>query len=271
MNDSTPSLTLSHEELVLILQLMKWPMILGVGKEPFPGLPQEQVRAMLRTAGHGLQARQLVAVSEEQKIQVERFAVALIAPCVAPDVSVIVSRSLPGELLPQVRYFHVAQQAVVEHVVSGPGLHTFAVLSDVAQLRERMLACLDVAAGPAPAALEARLAQETLNQAMAAARDSGEGAAASVLAKQGMPQETAKLLARTLASHQATLAIMFIRHGSPENNRSTGFGLIEGIESTWFLGVINQGQAPVVLLRSISEEDAHTMLAEALAEMGLGD
>jgi hypothetical protein len=228
------SLTISHEELVFILKLMKWPLILGVGEEPLPGLNDEQMDAVMRAAGHSLLARRLVAPAEEGKVLVERLLAALLAPCVAPQFSLIISHSKREELLPEVRYYHATNGMLVEHAINGPALHTFTALSSSGDLQQRILAFLDLKTSVSAIVPPFKITQAALSQAVSdVARDNGDPT--TILIASGLEPKVVSVFAQDLAARRSLSNLFVIRHQETDEPRSAGFGLLESADHTWLL------------------------------------
>lgn len=130
------SLSFSQEEVVLILKLLGTDSIPGVGQHPFGDVAQDVEQHLLASAERTLRARAMISIDGEL-INIDQLVVALIGTCAVPRFSWLVTRTLPKQL-PENRFYHITPSMFVEHIISGPGIHTFTAIATQAQTIERL-------------------------------------------------------------------------------------------------------------------------------------
>lgn len=258
MNEAPPSLTFSHEEIVLLLGLLRVPTMPGIGTEPFAGLSPEQTRLLLGSAERSLQARGLLRwQAEGDTLHVEKFVLALLGPCCLPEFSVIVTRG-PKDGLPETVYVHAAQTMIVEHAVTGPALHTFAAFRSWDEVMPRLLAFLDVQDAEAAPSLEGTISEDLLGRATQTADREGAPAATALLEREGIPAALAGLLARGLQQRKTNLALAAVDHRQGDTPVSA-FVLTMGGGGLWLFKM--NGQAPNYTVAAVSAIDVKARLS----------
>jgi hypothetical protein len=245
-----PSLTLSHEELILLLKLFGARTIPGLPSNPFPGLPEEQVNLLIASAERNLRARGLLFVSPEGKITVERFVLALLGPCVAPEFSCVALRARKGGQVDLV-YFHAAQMMTVEHIVSGPGLHTFAALKDRQAMFNRLVAFVNLDGQPLRQAPAGQVSAGALTQGIQAAVQEIPSVQ-NLLASGAQESEFHRSLAEDLSQFAATSRVVAIQHTIDGQVTAQNYAFIESSHALWEFTETGDTEASLVDLKPVS-------------------
>jgi hypothetical protein len=204
------SVTLSLEEVALLVRLFGAKTMPGMGTEPLAGIPPDQVNFLLSSADRSLRARRIISLSEDGKITIERFILALLGPCIAPEFSVVSLCAKQGGAADMV-YFHAAQMMTVEHVISGPGLHTFAALKDRQMLFNRLISFVSLDGQPLRSAPTGQLTAETTEAAMKSIVK-GASAVLAVLKAGGADNGFAQAFSNDLAKLDVAASVTAIQH-----------------------------------------------------------
>lgn len=255
----TPSLTLSHEEVVLFLRLLGAPTMPGVGENPLAGLNPEQSQLILSSAERSLKARQIITVNPDKTITVERFALALVGPCVMPEFSVIATRTFK-DTLPETLYFHAAQRMVIEHTITGPGLHTFTALLDRKVLLERLVNFLKIQTQSQVTSQVGILPVTLLRQVVKSTPNNGTNVN-TLLQQSGVSTELSSVLSQDFTNLIANLGVVVIDHQAEGKEQSNGLALLQSESTFWQLdNNVPQTDQEMVSIRSISAADILTQL-----------
>lgn len=253
-----PSLTLSHEEVVLLLRLLGAPTMPGIGENPLTGLTPEQSQLVLSSAERSLKARQIITVNADNSINVERFALALVGPCVMPELSVIATCNLKSRP-PEPLYFHLAQRMVVEHAITGPGLHTFAALLNRQVLLERLVSFLYLQSQIQLTTSTGTISVKLLGQAVELA---GEGNidTTTILREGGLSDELSSILSKDLANLLANLGVVVINHQLEGNDHIKGISLLASTRTIWQLNNVSEPGESIISIQSVSATEIKTQL-----------
>lgn len=241
MDDNTSlSIRLSAEELVMLLWLLNTPTLPGLGDNPFAGWTEREIAIALASAERSLRARRFISKTSEGQIQMEQVVMALVGTCAAPEVSVVLSCETP-ERGRFVHYFHATSLLAVEHTNPEPGIHLFEALEGKQAILKRLEALLALSGQSAPPARPGQITLATLQEATRAAQEGAEKAQI-VLESQGLDAQTAGALGETLARVRRRSALAVI-HGLREKNpRSDGLVILEGPNGLWALQA--EGEQP---------------------------
>lgn len=254
-----PSLTLSHEEVVLLLRLLEAPTMPGVGENPLAGLTPEQSQLLLSSAERSLKARQIITVNADNSINVERFALALVGPCVMPELSVIATRTLKNHP-PEPLFFHMAQHMVVEHAISGPGLHTFAALLDRQVLLECLVEFLHLQSQTRLTTSSGRISVTLLRQAIELAGESGVDTT-TMLRKGGLSDELSSILSEDLSNPLVNLGLVVIDHRLKGNEQHIkGLSLLASTRTNWQLNNVSKPGESIISIQSLSAVEIKAQL-----------
>lgn len=134
-----PSITLTHEEVQLILSLLKAPPLLGMMADPAQGSSEELVRYRLLYAGRSLRARgvaRMVTEDGEQRLKVREELLYLVATASQPKTSIIFTHVPQGEEQGEMIFGHLNGERIVRRHSPEPALHHFEQLADIDHLVE---------------------------------------------------------------------------------------------------------------------------------------
>ena len=140
MQESTITLTLAIEELLLFLRLLKVEHMPGLPETPWAGVPDEQSARALVAAERSLRARGLIQVrKDERRVDIDPVLTGLVAACLIPHYSVRAIFQQAGQD-PETRYYHVTPTLSVEHASPGAGLHAFTAATAPESQSDRLVA-----------------------------------------------------------------------------------------------------------------------------------
>ena len=233
-----PSFTLSSEEVLVLINVLRLDGLIGFDPEPFTQLQEQELALLLSTAERALQARgYLQPAEEERQVVVDPVVVALVGGCGIADVSLAAMyANRDGES--EIRYFHVhrATNTFIERTFPMPYLHTFQALDDEQTLISRIADVLRVGDQPAPSCPPGRVQTSTFEKCQERLKEDAAPErveeATQLLLQDGLPEPTASALAATLAAPVANgLAFQVDREGNYVN----GFVTLEGSDGLWWL------------------------------------
>lgn len=263
MNTATISLTLSIEELLFLLRLMRAETLPGLPEKPFEDMTPEQTAASLVAAERGLQDRGLVHIDEaEHRVEIDVVCMALLGVCMIPRFSILVTFQSAGDP-PRARYYHAGSDLVVEHTSPKPGLHTFVGAARIEDFAAPMVELLALPQRSSRKDMAAQIRQDCLAQAREQAR-SGDGDAVIMrLTAGGLAQRVAASMAATL--QQPTLSISLTRLERSSHNRSAvdGFALLEGANVLWALSP-ESSDPQGLRIEAISTDEAAKRIEEIM-------
>jgi hypothetical protein len=233
MPTQNPEISLSQEELIYLLILLKTPTIPGLERQPMGVLEPEQVSLLMASAERSLMARGFIHPKADKTVGVDQIVLALVGTCAVPELSVLLTASFGGKK--QVgQFYHASQAMAVEHAIVKPGVHRFTAFHAVPDFVPRIVEFFRLSPTSAPTRESISLPQKTYQKAAQIA-PTVTAEAASLLSFIGLKSEVAEALARTLAKPVSNSAIVVIRHSTENAPTSAGFAILEGTTGLWLL------------------------------------
>lgn len=229
------SLTLSIEEMLFLLRLLRAETLPGLPERPFEGMTPEQIAASLVAAERGLQASNLVRIYEtERRVEMDAICMALLGVCLIPRFSILVTFQRAGEP-PQVRYYHAGSDLVVEHTSPQPGLHTFTGAARIEDFIAPLVELLALPQRSSSKDLAARIRQDSLMQARDQARSGDGDAVIANLEAGGLTRRVAVMLAAALRQPALSISLTRLERFNDIQSTVDGFALLEGADMLWVL------------------------------------
>src|SRR4051794_8973733 len=112
------TISLSFEELQVVLQALGNPQIPGLDNDPWVGLTPEQQNLALNVAWRGLEARGFARLDEDDQFRVHNALMTAVRTCASPRRTILVDRYAPDAQLSTL-YAHTGGDGSVVH--SGEG------------------------------------------------------------------------------------------------------------------------------------------------------
>ncbi|MGC8857008.1 MAG: hypothetical protein ACP5QU_09425 [Anaerolineae bacterium] len=262
MKQSTLSVRLSTEELLLILWLLNVPTLPGMGGNPFGEASEEQIAAALSSAERSLRARRLIGKTEKGKIQMDEVVMALVGTCAVPEFSVVLTQEAPdtGRVI---HYFHATKLLAVEHSNPEPGIHVFEALPDANVILTRLEELMQLAKQGAPSAKPVQTTMSVLQRATQAAQRAAREAK-TILIEAGMERQTATTLSQTLTHMRRRSAVVAIHNLREASSSSDGLVILEGENSLWAMQIDGENDSAMVYLWGQSAADIRLRLQELI-------
>ncbi|MEM7800880.1 MAG: hypothetical protein AAF633_16935 [Chloroflexota bacterium] len=113
-----PSVTLTREEVKLILNLIGRRFILGLADEPAKEIAEEAAKYGLVYAGRSLRARGLARLMEdegEKKLRIREDVLRMVAVCAQPQVSFVYSHVPEGSRIGEMVFAHLNGESIIRH------------------------------------------------------------------------------------------------------------------------------------------------------------
>ncbi|MCA9934556.1 MAG: hypothetical protein H6662_06320 [Ardenticatenaceae bacterium] len=255
------TISLSQEEVFVVLAHMGMRQMLGIDGGIFQSLTKEQVELAFTVAERALIARGFLKPGEDAKLQIDPVVLSIFATCTVPDTSLIITRSEP-EMAAIAFFFHLTKQLQVGHTSPASGIHQFTVYAEktaVSNIIHNILQLDSQEKLPCPSG---ELAETAVTQARDAAVDSGMEGALAVLQQTDLADETQKQFAQTLSSPKANTTFVHINHKIDKDNQADGFTVLEGINGLW---ILKPASGDDVSLQPVSAAEAE-QLFQALNE-----
>jgi len=260
-NDDTIMLTLSLEELVLLLDLLEIGRRPGMAQDRSADAPPDQVDGAMAAAERGLRARGFIQITgEDEPVIVFSPLLALLLGCVAAH-TVMLAASEPAERPADARYYHVSEPLAVERSFPQLGLHRFTGGLEFGDIAGQLLEMLDINSQPRPSGRAGTVSADNL----AAVRDlapNDKEKAASLLQEGGLPADTAQAVAEAL-HEPVCVGSVTAEYGGPES-RLESLMVVVTQQGIW--GVVAGDEDDMMEILPLSgDEAAQRIMAMATA------
>lgn len=130
--------TLSREEVLVILNLIGTRALPRLGEEPIPGLTDEQRAFALIVAERALRARGLATINEEGKLLIHSDILRMVGFCALSTHSIFVTAVESVSGIGSQLVAHLYEAGWVLHLRPDPVLHTFELGEKIESLVERI-------------------------------------------------------------------------------------------------------------------------------------
>jgi len=214
MTTSAPfQVVLSHAELACLLTNFNAAPHLGVDRNPFDGLDDQQIAVAHATARDALRARDLLRLDAADQPLVHDDLLRVLESYANPHLIVTAYRYVAGEELPLAWFGYRRAEAIVIHTRPGDLLHAFVLAPDAAALTRALLDFCAGGASPTPTRAPLTLPGGALAAARAYADAGQTDQVAQVLRTAGLDDAAAATLATELNNPAAVTAITFVANG----------------------------------------------------------
>jgi hypothetical protein len=266
MTSQNPEISLSQEELIYLLMLMKTTSIPGLEAQPMVNLGKEQTNLLLAAAERSLLARGFIHIENGKTVGIDQVILALVGTCAMPEYSVLVSTSF-GRSKQQSQFFHAAQKMAVEHTITRPGLHHFIALKKTMDFLPRIKIFLRLSNQPAAPGSSIQLSPDTFQKAGDMAIQSQSDAIA-LLQTLGIDHQNAERLAVALAGPVSNSSVVAIEFAKSDHPTPKGMALLEGSKGIWSMQFQSQNGSSIVNLVPTSADEVYDKLSELFVRSG---
>ncbi len=229
---ATPAVvTLSREELLYLMQMLKIPALPGFSVPAQPETPDDLQIAVMAGTERALRARGFLRV-EDSRATVESALLGILGFCARPARGLMLTCAKTGGA-PLSAIYLLSDDLRVKHA-SGDGLHSFALMESDRAVVDDVLALLNLASAPG-GEVEAWEFEITGRDLLAAAltrlntAESGE-ATLTALLNRGAREDEVRQLVQIM--HHDALASAFVGVWPGDE---PGFGIIETAAAWWLL------------------------------------
>ncbi len=238
MNDATalpqPAVTLSREELLAVLNVLRAAGLPGLENEPSAELTPEQEEFAIVIARRALLARGLARIRADGEFLLQRGLLAAIGACAYPQLSMAAYTWAPGADTPQRLFGHVRAGDCVAHAPVDSVLHRFTVLPSQAALVEQVLMFCEFNPAPPPAVYDFAVPSEEYVRVRERAMAGDTTSAREVLAQVGAPEEGAAWLAAAWASAPRVSVLQTLARQENQTARVHEFTLVQSGQQGWW-------------------------------------
>lgn len=256
------AVTLSREELLAVLNVLRAPTIAGLDREPSGELTPEQEALTLVVARRALLARGLAQMRADGEFLVQRGLLAALGACAYAQDSIQVYTWPAGAEDPERLFGHVRGEVVVEHTRPAAVLHQLTLLPSKAALAGRVLAFCEFDAAPPAAPFDFTVPPQDFADARQTAGGGNTTAATALLMRGGAPKAAAASLAAAWAAAPRVSVLQTLARSGNQAPRVREFTLIQSGQQGWW-AALEPGagaQAPI-RVRTASAEQIRLLLS----------
>jgi hypothetical protein len=230
------SLTLTHNELLVILRLFGVDSMNGLTAEPLAGLDERQIAERLNGGEVTLVSRGLLQYQDDETAILDDALLAFVGASVFPDSILLVSETrTDGTNVPV--YFNATSQLMVEHVSPKPGVYVFTHIPDPGLLGQRVQMVLQplVQAARPGASHDLPIEDRVLADVLAHSRQKRPVEASHLLEAAAWPAAAVQLLVDDLATATIWTGVVATGLRDSAEPDSQSVMVISGARSCWLL------------------------------------
>jgi hypothetical protein len=263
------SLTLTHNELLVILRLFGVESMNGLTAEPLAGLDERQIAERLNGGEATLVSRGLLQYQDDDTAILDDALLAFVGASVFPDSILLVSETrMDGTNVPV--YFNATPQLMVEHISPRPGIYVFTHIPDRALLRQRVRMIVQNLLDDTPPApgYDLALNDQTLAAVLAAVlaevRQNNPVKAIRLLEQAAWPDDAIKAFAADLAAATIWTGVVATGLRDADQPDSQSIMVMRGATCRWLIEQQTGGD-PAALRVSAAAAPACLEAFQALA------
>ena len=230
------SLTLTHNELLVILRLFGVESMNGLTAEPLTGLDDRQIAERLNGGEVTLVSRGLLQYQDDDTAILDDALLAFVGASVFPDSILLISEThTDGTNIPV--YFNATSQLMVEHVSPKPGVYVFTHIPDPGLLRQRVQMVLQTLVSEARpgASHDLPIEDRVLADVLAHARQNRPVEASHLLEAAAWPAAAIQLFVDDLATATIWTGVVATGLRDSAEPDSQSVMVIRGTSSCWLL------------------------------------
>lgn len=261
IENQTPGMVLSQEELIYVIGLLKGESIPGLDLQSFIDLNQEEKELVLMITERALRARGLAAMDEEGQLLLNRQMLDLVTTCLMAEKGILCQFLPKGEGPGEgFNVFGNQGQWVAKWMVQ-PGLYSVITLPNEEQLLETVLAATSCQTLPGGSFTPLAFSEAVLAEGRRLAAENGVEPAARLWVDNGGDPQAAAAVAGLLHRVPDVAVIhLFNRKGEQAEVKSMTIILDQACS------VLLQHQNNIFEVAPFTTDDMTTMIKEWLAE-----
>lgn len=259
------SVTLSREELLAVLDVLRATTIPGLEREPSGSLTPEQEAFALVVARRALLARNLAQVQPDGAFLLHRELLRAIGTCAYAQNSILVYHWSAGEQAPRTLFGHMRGDDVVTHARPGPVVHRFTLLPSRRELVEQVLAFCEVKDATQATVLDFLVPRQEFADARQLAGVGNTGAATDTLVTSGLPAEDAAKLVAAWAASPRVSALQTVTQQGNQPAQTQEFTLLQDGRYIWWIAPqADAGPKGPLHVRTMSVQAVRDLLVQSL-------
>lgn len=130
------TLSLTRDELLVLMRIMDWPTLNGLGDDPFAQFSQRELTERLNCGIETLLQRGLVERRGED-LSVNNTLIAFVGLCLIPEAALLLSQIRPDDSV-EPHYFYATSHLIIEHSSPRPGIYYFTQWPSLEALEARV-------------------------------------------------------------------------------------------------------------------------------------
>jgi len=269
MNEDTGrqsfSVTLSREELLAVLDVLRATTIPGLDREPSGSLTPDQEAFALVVARRALLARNLAQVQSDGAFLLHRELLRAVGTCAYARSSILVYHWPAGEQAPHLLFGHLRGDDVVTHTRPGPVLHRFTLLPSRQELVDQVLAFCEVKDVTQVEVFDFLVPRQEFADARQLASVGNTAAAIGTLVQSGLPAESATTLVTSWAAAPRVSALQTITQQSNQMAQTQEFTLMQDGRSIWWIAPqADAGPKGPIRVRTMTVQAVRDLLTQSL-------
>ena len=235
------SVTLTIDELSVIIKLMNQEGLIGLPEEPSTTQSGMQITPQMRAYGavcgmRSLRARELAIVTEQGVLQLREDLDKNLAVCARAHQAFVINRVFEGDTGAERVVLYSANGAAVAMLNPSPALYTFVALQHrPAMFDQLVIACLGKRVIEAVDSYALTVPHQALANAREAAARSNLPAAQIAVATSGNSPQAAAALARTLCEPHTLTIIHAVEQLSASQVKTQEFTVVCGSDRAWLM------------------------------------
>jgi len=256
------TITLSREELLAVLAVLRATTIPGLEREPSGELTPEQEAFALVVARRALLARELAQLRADGEFLLHRAVLTAVGVCAYAQDSILVYHWPAGAQAPAQLFGHARGTDAVVHTCPQPVLHRFTLLASRDELVEQVLTFCEFRETQPAANLDFIVPRQAFADARSLATRGDAPAAQALLMQDGVSEPAAAALVTTLTAAPRVSVLQVLTQANDQTVRTREFTLIQDQKTAWWMAPMFAGEAKApVRVKTITGNEMRVALA----------
>lgn len=260
--------SLSQEELLYLLRLLKIPTLPGISPKAWSEIPDSDFAVMLGAGERSLQARELLRLEGDQWV-LEVTVAGILGFCLRPTYGLLVKRTVLGEDLAQSVIYHLSARLHLKHHAIN-GVHHFTLFPDSAAVFENiqnMILGDDMNEASEYHEVEFEVPTPALLLTAIGRHTESESDTINRLQQLGMSGPVVTELTRIMRHELVSTSIVGVWRTPEDETPPTTFGILQSANQWWLLTTKQLDSVePKYLINSIRFDMLREYLSETLAK-----
>ncbi|MCB0078991.1 MAG: hypothetical protein KDD73_16385 [Anaerolineales bacterium] len=256
MNGANPSVLLSTEELLAVLDMLQANFIPGLDGDIAQALSSQERQLMLTTARHSLLARELLR-ENENGAALHRRIMAAVGACVYSQGAILAFHWPPKSGQPSRFFGHFQGNEVVAHTRPKEILHRFVIFDERAALVDALLEAFEHEPTPPAPPWKLAVARDLLATARSDAEAGRLDQAMRVLSAHGQSDPAVRVLVQTFAASPRVTILQLLKQGNEKSALSQTMTLVQDKRYLWMMLPDDEARQQLVVQTSSVAEVAN--------------